>query len=315
MAKTFAKKDRKLGVAQENARYDLPLQNSAGSGFLMLLVALMSFLAMMALAGGFTMSDITERWSSGLENKATVEIPARTKDGAIRDPADVDALVKKIMTTLTSHYNVRSANALSREEIRDLVSPWLGEDASNESLPLPGLISVDLKSMTPRNVEALGSALKTVSGDIHLDTHESWLNDILKLTSTLQITALVITALIGATTVTAIAGAIQSRMAEFRADIELLHLMGASDNYISRQFQRHSARLALKGGAIGVALGMVAICGFMFLSKSADSELVPSITMGASELISFILLPFATMSIAYITARLTVLRTLSHLPL
>ena len=44
------KPDRKLGIAEGKGRYDLPLNQSAGTHFLTLLVALMTFLAMMAFS-------------------------------------------------------------------------------------------------------------------------------------------------------------------------------------------------------------------------------------------------------------------------
>ena len=96
-------KDKKLGVAEEKARYDLPLHKSAGSRFLMLLVALMSFLAMMAVTGSYAMHDITTRWSSGLENQATIEIPARTDDGNLRSKDDLAEISNNVSKTLAKH--------------------------------------------------------------------------------------------------------------------------------------------------------------------------------------------------------------------
>ena len=69
--------EKKLGVAFRQGRYDLPLNKDEGTNFLRLLIALMSFLAAVALAGNFALNSMTQRWSSGLENKLTIEI-ART---------------------------------------------------------------------------------------------------------------------------------------------------------------------------------------------------------------------------------------------
>ena len=59
--KFFQKKDRKLGVAEGKRLYDLPLDKTEGSGFLIMLIALMSFLAIMAIASSFALGAMTQR--------------------------------------------------------------------------------------------------------------------------------------------------------------------------------------------------------------------------------------------------------------
>jgi cell division transport system permease protein len=52
-------------------------------------------------------------------------------------------------------------------------------------------------------------------------------------------------------TALAIAFATRGAMAGNRQIIEVLNLVGASDSFIAREFQRHFLRLGLRGGAIG----------------------------------------------------------------
>ena len=49
----FSSKDKRLGISQDRHKYDLPLNHDEGAKFLVLLIALMSFLAVMALAFSF----------------------------------------------------------------------------------------------------------------------------------------------------------------------------------------------------------------------------------------------------------------------
>ena len=93
-------KPKKLGVAQSRGRYDLPLNRSAGTYFLMLLVALMTFLAMMSLAATMFIGSISDHWSSGLENKITIEIPAVNRQGDIREKEDIKDLAQKVTLQL-----------------------------------------------------------------------------------------------------------------------------------------------------------------------------------------------------------------------
>ena len=307
--------DKKLGVADNSARYDLPLHNSAGCGFLLLLVALMSFLAMMTMTGAFAMHGVTSMWSSGLENQATIEIPARMSDGELRDKNELSALRDKLNGFLADQSYIESYEVMSREAVADLVSPWLGDDVNTAELPLPVLISVKLEDSSADILYRIRQNIRKYADDIRLDTHESWLSDILRLAGSLQFSAVIVTLIIGATTVIAIAGAVRSRMAEFRGDIELLHLMGASSTYISSQFQRHSVILSFKGSIIGIITGALALGLFSILSPSGAESLVPALHLGLFEWIILLLIPVAACLIAHITAKITVLRTLSELPL
>jgi cell division transport system permease protein len=75
---------------------------------------------------------------------------------------------------------------------------------------------------------------------------------------------LVVLALVLLATVLSVMFATRAAMATNRAVIEVLHLIGAKDNFIAEHFQRHFLRLGLKGGLIG---GGAAI----FLFMAADS--------------------------------------------
>jgi cell division transport system permease protein len=309
----FFLKDKKLGVA-ENRRYDLPLHKSGGTGFLILLIALMTFLAMMALSSFFVLGAITERWSSGLENKLTIEIPAEDVQGNLLPPDKVEELSKRAASALQGNPAVAEYKILSRADIQALISPWLGDDFSDESMPLPGLISLTLKRNGAARLPSLENDLKELVPQLKLDRHESWLNDLLHLTGSLQFSAFLILLIIGFTTVTAIAGAIRSRMAEHRKEVELLHLMGAHDLYIMKQFQRHAVNLSLKGGTAGVLFSCLVLMLIALMAGNAGSNLLPGFKFSALHIAAFALLPIIVAAIGALTARFTVLRTLAKMP-
>ncbi len=307
-------KDKKLGVGTGKGRYDLPLNNGAGAGFMVLLIGLMTFLALIALAGSFALGGITERWSSGLENRGTIEIPAALKNGSVRKDTGIKALSDSVNATLKDHPNIKSLKVLSAEEIHDLVSPWLGESFSSDEYPLPGLISIEMHTQEKAEIKALRDTLKGIAPDIALDTHESWLNDILKLAGSLQLSAGLITLIIALTTVTAIAGAIRSRMAEHRDDVELLHLMGASDYYIMRQFQKHALILSVKGALAGLALTLACFGMIAIVSSSSHAGMLPDLSLSVRQVLIVLMTPIAIAVISWFTARFTVLRVLSLMP-
>ncbi len=310
------KKDRKLGVAEGKRRYDLPLNKSEGTDFLILLVILMTFLATAALSGSFALSAMGERWSSGLENKATIEIPAETASEKLRTYEKIRELTEKAEKTLQTHKAIKSAKMLDEQDIQKLISPWLGDGAALEDIPLPGLIGVEFKKdMDPEeDLADIKAKLQKIAPDIRIDRHESWLGDILRFTGALQFAAAMIVIIISITTVIAIAGAIRSRIAVHKADVELLHLMGASDEYITRQFQRHAFILTLRGSIIGVGTGALFITLLGLLSARAESVLIPHFELTTIQTGILAALPLITCIIGTLTARFTVLRSLSQMP-
>lgn len=308
------KKERALGVARGKRRYDLPLNKSSGTGFLILLICLMTFLAILALAASFALSAMTDRWSSGLENRVTIELPAEAASGRILTPEEIQRLSAKADELLTTHPGVLSTHVMTSEEIRALVKPWLGEDLLLNKIPLPGLIAVEVEDSGPKAMHLLQEKLRTIHKTARIDTHEEWLTDLLRFTGALQFAAALLTIVIGLTTITAIAGGVRSRMAINHKEVELLHLMGARDNYISRQFQRHSLILAFQGAFLGTFAGAIALVIIGWISGEMGVNLLPDFRMSLSQIMVLALLPFAVALIATLTARQTVLKVLSQMP-
>ena len=307
-------RNRRLGVADSGGRYDLPLHKSSGSAFLVLLVALMTFLAMMSVSAAMVLDDIAQSWSSGLENKVTVEIPALKPNGKMRNVDDITEISKRASIVLQRNTNVKNIDILSQEKITELVSPWLGDDVVLNDIPLPGLISLHLRDGGEKSLDTLNRELHNVAEDIHIDTHESWLGDILRLAGSLKFSSFFVTFIIGLTTFIAVAGAIRSRMAEHKSDIELLHLMGASDRYITKQLQRHAIVLTLKGAVAGGMLLLLSMGIISIISGGNESGLLPDHSFSASQWISLLSMPFIISIIASQTARFTVLRVLGQMP-
>jgi cell division transport system permease protein len=308
-------REKKLGKAEGGQRYDLPLNKGSGAGFLVLLIGLMTFLAVMALAASFTLSAMKTRWSSGLQNRATVELPAQAADGKLLSHDEISDGIAKLDAAVKAHPGVHATHVLSDDEIQELVKPWLGDNmALLGKVPLPGLISVEMNESNPDTVADLRRVIADTVPAAKLDTHESWLQDLLRFTGALQFAAAILTFVIGITAVTAIAGAVKARLAVHSADVELLHLMGASDAYIARQFQRHSMRLALRGALMGMVAGSLVILGIGWVSGQMGVNLLPDFRLTPQQMTSIICLPAIAATLAIFAARHTVIRTLSRMP-
>jgi cell division transport system permease protein len=305
---------KSLGIAKKTRQYDLPLNKGSGGQFLMVLIALMSFLTVLALTASFALSEMTNRWTSGLENTASIEIPAEDTNGNLIETQTLEVLTLRIHTFLNTHPAVETAEVMSEEEISKLVAPWLGEDMEFSNIPLPGIISVHFKDDVAFDIESLQENIIDIAPQARLDTHESWLENVLRFTGALNFAAALVSIVIGITTIVAVGGAVQSRMAIYHDELELLHLMGASDEYITKQLQRYVFIIAFKGALIGVLSSAVVLVIIGWFMGHMNINLIPNFSLSTFQIaLLALLIPF-TAFIGMITARHTVLRALALMP-
>ena len=254
-------------------------------------------------------------WSDGLENKITIEIPAETEDGDIRSPNAVEALQKQVFNMLNTQAGVSDISMTARDDLKHLIQPWLGSSSLFDDLPMPGLISAQVNSTEyPHIVTQLQESLLVIAPDIRLDTHEKWLADLFRLTGSMQIVIVCFVLVIGVTTVAAVAGAVKSQIEIHRPDVELLHLMGAYDSYITRQFVRHSSIVVLLGSFAGIIMAALALLILGLVLRARDYSILPELDMNAGYFIWLLALPLFIWLISAISTRVTVLRVLTRIP-
>ncbi len=308
----FSKRESFLGIATGTRQYDLPLNKDKGNNFLRLLMGLMTLLGVLALTGSFALSDMKERWTSGLENKATIEIPAQDKNGVLLSSETIEDIALSIIELLETQAGVETAERLSNAEIGSLISPWLGE--SEEALaqfPMPALITVNFKPNT--DIDLIKSRIENVAPNVRLDQHESWLSDVLEFTGMLKATAIGVTLIVLLTTIVSVGGAVQARMAVYREELELLHIMGAADRYITNQIQRYIFMICLQGAIIGTVIGIILVIMGVWFTRQTGPNLIPDFSLSAQQWLTLAILPIFVALIGMGTARFTTLRSLREM--
>jgi cell division transport system permease protein len=312
----FFKKDIAIGSAQSPRNYDLGLEKSAGSLFIIVLFSLMTYLSLLSVGAGLWLYDLSDRYAGGLSHTATIIIPAQEKNGQNISAEKIETLSDQVNQMMSAHPAVSRVTALSKTEITDLVSPWLGSNPELDDLPLPRLISVMFQPESDVNMDALSKRLLSLHPDIRIDTHQDWLDQVMRLTGTLKNLALAVILLMGGTTFMAVSGAISSKMAIHAPELELIHLMGASDQYLSRQFERYAARMACKGIAIG--LGVMVITGiivWLALKTPADGMAAPpDLASYVWHGLALCAVPLSIVALAILSVRITSLRVLAQMP-
>jgi cell division transport system permease protein len=294
-----------FSIAHRKSGYDIPLHTRLGTEFLVLLIALMTYLLLLSASGSIGLGHMADKWVSGLENAMTIEIPA--KDTAKQQGA---ALVEKLQKV----ENIKSARVLTQSDMGDMLSPWLGTDTSVlADLPLPTLVSIELNKRTPATAQAIKNIVNSTAPEAIVDSHEAWLVDLLKLTNGLRVTALIVFGLILFVTSFVIAGAVRSRMAMHQRELELLHTMGATDKYISLQFIRYIFSQTTKGLGFGILAGLMTFIFFAVFANQSTGTL-PELNMREIDWVILASIPFLLLVIGTFTARQTVYSVLNEMP-
>ncbi len=297
-----------MALPLRRKRFDLPLAKDPTSRFLTWLTALMVYLAALALAGALFVSDMAQRWDSGLAGGLTVQIVPQP--GA--SPSALNEQTESALTVLRSTPGVKSADALSTDAVSRLMEPWLGKEAADPLLPMPRLI--DVVTDGPVDTAALAARLTSAAPGATLDDHAVWLADLRRFAAALHIAALAVVALIGGAGVMAVIFAVRAGLAIHRHVVELLHLMGATDRYVARQFESHVMGLTMRGGLSGLLLAVATLAGLGHAAAGLRSGLLPDVSVNVWHLAMLAIVPLVASLLAMLTARWTVLRTLESLP-
>ncbi|MCP4394111.1 MAG: cell division protein [Alphaproteobacteria bacterium] len=290
-----------------NKRTDLPLGKDETGVFFPLMTMLMVFLACLSLAGAMSIDVMLDRWSHSVSGSLTIQImPDAT---AVDTGRKVDLALSVVRAT----DGVQSAEALKKGRLMELLEPWLGQSELLDDLPLPQLIDVTLEPGQVVNLEKLEAQLSSQVKGVTLDNHRIWLEKIMSLGESLKIVATFIVFLVVIATSATVIYSTRTSLAVHRSVIEVLHFIGAHDDYIARQFADRVLMLALVGGVIGVALALPTTIFVGVLAQKLEGGIVAEVGLEARHWFYLCLVPIITSLMAMFTARLTVLKTLRRM--
>lgn len=288
---------------------DVPLGGDASSRFLPWITGLMVYLAVVALAMTMVLADASEDWRAGLSGTLTVQIMPDAGAGA----DGLDARTRAATKLLRATPGIRHARVLTDDEIAALLAPWLGSGVMATGLPLPRLIDVGLDAGAGLDTAALASRLAAAVPGASLDDHSVWLDRLLSLIGAIEVVALVALALIGLAGVTIVVFTTRSGLAIHEDVVMVLHMIGARDSYIARQFQIHVLGLALKGGLIGFACAAATFAALGAMTAGIGETPMPELSLSARQWGVLAALPLVAAAIGTATARLTVMRAIGRM--
>ncbi|MEM9750001.1 MAG: hypothetical protein AAF869_03525 [Pseudomonadota bacterium] len=290
------------------ARTILPDAGAAG-GPLVAVIAVMCFLATLALTGALAVSGAVDRWTSDLSGAVTVQIKGER-------PEEIAAQTQAALRVLRAARGVNAARAISRDAAEKMLEPWLGKDNLPASLPIPGLIEVDLNPRDPPDLDVLASRITAAAPLASLDDHRAWNERLLEFGGALHLAAFAALATILGATAAIVVFAAKAGLAANAEIVEVLHLIGAEDRFIASRVQRHFLALGLKGALAGLAVAVMLMAllalGAGGSAGSGGGYFLPQVGLRAGTLLWLVIVPIGACGLTALVARYTVLRELAQ---
>lgn len=274
---------------------------------LYVVIAVMCYLASLGVGVTAYVNDVADTWASGLSGAITVQIKPS-------DEMAAEEQLDRTLTILKSTPGLYGIRPLSREESEDLLDPWLGRDNLPESLNLPRIIDVRIDTKSPPDLTALRQRLKANVEEVVLDDHFHWKNRLLAFAGSLQGMALAALGLILLSTVAIVIFATRAAMAANREVVEVLHLVGARDNFIASEFQAHFLRLGVISGLMGALAAAVTLM-LLGVIAGADAEMgrfLPTLVLDWWAYPMLLFIPMLSAFVAMLTARYTALDVIGN---
>lgn len=230
-------------------------RETIASNALTLVIGIMTFLVCITFGAVSLVSDTASAWKNDIAREITIQI--RPEDGINMQ----EALIKA-QDIANGVKGISSVTIIDEEETARLLEPWLGTGLSLDDLPVPRLLSVKLETGERPDFEELRRQLVSAIPNSSLDDHQAWADRLTTMAGATVLIGLAIMALVMSATILTVVFATKGAMSSNQHIVEVLHFVGARDNYVANQFQHHFLMLGLKGGTIG---GILAILVFLVI--------------------------------------------------
>jgi cell division transport system permease protein len=220
---------------------------------LTIVVAIMCALGCLAALGATAGFRAADTWTSDLKSAMTIVVQNPRDDASLARAADIAGRVD----------GVTRATAMSRERAKDLLKNY-GTDmgATLDALPAPRLIEIGVAAKQSRVAERLDGALKQAGFTSFVNDHSRFTGEVLRTSALVRILALAALVALIVAAISSIAFAARAALETRRDAVEILHLVGAHDEFVAREVQTRFLRLGLVAGGIGaLAAGVIMLIG------------------------------------------------------
>ena len=258
-------------------------------------IAIMSFSILIIAAAGLALASTAGVLTRAIEARYSIEVPAGGGNAGA------------LLGTVRSLPGVASADAVPESEMRQTLERWLGPAAQSSELPVPALVNFDVRPGA--NLAAIQQRVQALAPSATITTHREAVGPLLRSLRLLQWVAFGLVLLLSLAASAAVVLAARGALDTHRFTIEVMHGIGATDEQVTRLFQRKIAIDALVGSLAGAAAAGVVLL-MLATGAAFAGELTGGATLTVGDLILLALLPLALTALATGVARAAVLAAL-----
>lgn len=283
---------------------DIPFTRDDARSMLPVMVACLTAFVCLLLSVSVSLSSQASRASSVANAGFQLVVPAKTAGDA--------AIMARITKLVKETSGVKQVTVVGHDKMQDLLKPWLGEQILFDALDVPVLLDVVPEtSVGAISTTALLTQLQAIDRAITLEQHGPWQRDVSKAARLVHVFLLGLAIVLLACVVGMVV--LLARMAlklHFKT-VSLLHLFGASDAYISKQFERNSMRLVARGAFVGVGLAVLAFLALIHGLSGHENPLLPVLRVSGVHVVLWLSLPVFISFMSVLATRVSVQRMLS----
>ena len=241
--------DKRLPAALRRNAPLVPV-DSAGGQALAAVIAILTFLAALCAGGAELVAASSAQWRSDIAREVTIQVRPNAQRSIEADVERAAALARQVP-------GVEAAQAFSRGESERLLEPWLGTGLDFNDLPVPRIIVIKLRDEVRPDFTPLRQSLQEQVPGATLDDHGLWVSRLSTMANTIISIGVFLVALVLVAAGLAVIFATRGAMAGNKEVVDVLHFVGANDDFIAREFQRRFFRLGLRGSAVGAGAAPV----------------------------------------------------------
>ena len=294
-------------------RKEIPLDDEETSFFVYVLNSIYAYLFIIVLAIVMAVSSMANNWEKDIMGALTVQIIPIEDENKHIDTEKTLEQQNKVLQFMENVSGVKSVRVLSSEDIEKLMTPWLGNKVDISELPIPALLDVGLKDDGSINYDEVTRGLKQITPNATIDNHRLWLNRLLKFASSLKHTALLVLLMVAGICALSIYYSTRTSLWINRESLEILHVVGASDKYIAKQYALNYAKIGFFAGIVGL---MVAIPCIILVGKygiSTGSGLISGAKLSVLAWVLIMITPLLSCAYSMFTSYITVRKSLEKM--
>ncbi len=286
---------------------EIPIDDEETSIFMYVLSSIYMYLFIIVLAIVMSINTMVKSWEKDILGSITIQVSPIEDENKKIDADKTQEQLNKVLQFVENAEGVKSVHVIDDKTVERLMTPWLGNKVDVNTLPIPQLLDVQLKENAEINYDEMTRGLHKVTSNASIDNHRLWLNRLLKFAGSLKTLALSVLFMVISICAFSIYYSTRTSLGINLNSIEILHIIGAQDDYIAKQYAKSYAKIGFFSGVIGLIFAIPSIVIVSKYGISTGSGLLNSAGLSTFHWLLMMVTPllssFYAMGTAYYTVR------------